>query len=373
MAENTKIQWATHTFNPWRGCAKIAEGCANCYADAQSKRNPGTLGVWGPDGTRVLASESMWRSPVKWDLEAGRQRDNWPYGGGKDKGDYVRPRVFCASLADVFEDWPGIMRGSKGGYLHHADKWQRRDGSLYVEISDIAIGKSRVTLDDARARLFALIDATPNLDWLLLTKRPENVRNMWLDERHYRPTGHRPNVWLGTSIACQEDADRNIPELLTCRDLAAKLFVSAEPLVGPVDLSRVDLRSDLPVASNWEAKDVVRRTFESYGPTHERRSDRTGHGVDWVIVGGESGPHARPCNVDWVRSIVRQCKDAEVACFVKQLGAACLDNDGDSRCEWPGLTQFVRVSEGCKVKLIDHKGGDPSEWPEDLRVRTVPT
>jgi protein gp37 len=107
MAENTKIQWATHTFNPWRGCAKIAPGCANCYADAQSKRNPGTLGVWGPNGTRVVASEAMWREPLKWnkaaacletfDCNAGDHSDCCPQK--------VRDRVFCASLADVFEDW----------------------------------------------------------------------------------------------------------------------------------------------------------------------------------------------------------------------------------------------------------------------------
>ncbi|MBK7363141.1 MAG: DUF5131 family protein [Micavibrio sp.] len=146
MAENTKIQWATHTFNPWRGCTKVAAGCANCYADAQSKRNPGTLGVWGPHGTRVLASAAMWRQPVKWDHEAGRTRDRWPYGGGRNKGEYVRPRVFCASLADVFEDWKGSVRDSQGHPLHDARAWKMP--GVWAGMANQFVGKSLIRLDD---------------------------------------------------------------------------------------------------------------------------------------------------------------------------------------------------------------------------------
>jgi protein gp37 len=355
MAENTKIQWTTHTFNPWRGCQKVAAGCANCYAEALSKRNSGTLGIWGPNGTRVLASESMWRQPLKWDRDAETTAEVWPED---------RPRVFCASLADVFEGWDGILTNSRGDVINSRN-WQ----------PILSEGPKAATLDDARARLFRLIDDTPSLDWLLLTKRPENVRRMtthveWSacdsgDCPHERAADcdtederkRRDNVWLGTSVATQEDADKNIPELLKCRDLCAKLFVSAEPLVKPVDLRGVWSRCpthDFPGGM-------------CVGPCPDKQR------IDWVIVGGESGPHARPCNVEWVRSIVWQCQDARVPCFIKQLGALCIDNDCESRCEWPGLTQFVEVTEGCKVRLRDPKGGDPSEWPDDLRVREVQT
>ncbi len=360
MGENTKIQWAHHTFNHVRGCEKIAPGCANCYAEAQSKRNPGTLGIWGPNGTRVLASEAMWRQPVKWDLDAERRAVL--FESDPELEAHERPRVFCASLADVFEDWPRVMRDAKGKELLAVDPHDEEKSRWY-------------TMDYARARLFKLIDATPNLDWLLLTKRPENVRRMWCSHANTdgRPPSQlrRENVWLGTSVACQEDADRNIPELLKCRDLCAKLFVSVEPLVGPVDLSPW-------IGKPSPAYEVLSRFYGPRGfDKTGSQAERTEPKLDWVIVGGESGPHARPCNVEWIRSIVRQCKVAEFPwLFVKQLGARVYDNDGVSRCSWPGLTEFQHnnddADDECEVLLKDPKGGDQSEWPEDLRVREVP-
>ena len=215
------------------------------------------------------------------------------------------------------------------------------------------------TLDDVRARLFRLIDSTPDLDWLLLTKRPENVRRMWTCPQDPHVTGgcyhsqFRDNVWLGTSIACQADADRNVPELLKCRDLCAKTSLSIEPLVGSVDLSRwlnCKCRTD-----GWRCDSCV------FGP------------LDWVIVGGESGPNARPCNVAWIRSIVRQCRDAGVPCFVKQLGRVVVADAAErsSWAAWGDHGPWMRDIEG--PKLRDPKGGDMAEWPEDLRVREVPT
>lgn len=199
-------------------------------------------------------------------------------------------------------------------------------------------GNDAVRLSDVRRRLFGLIDATPNLDWLLLTKRPENIRRMWpyvphtmLQEPYHQFSGFRRNIWLGTSVATQDDADRNIPLLLTYRDLCPVLFVSVEPLLEPIRL-----------AVPWEG--------ESERPTMQ---------PDWVIVGGESGPHARPCQVDWVRSLVRQCQAAGMPVFVKQLGSQPIESDG---------VGFVR-----HMMLRDKKGGDPSEWPEDLRVREYPS
>jgi len=182
MAENTKIQWADHTLNPWRGCTKVAEGCKFCYADELSKRNPGTLGIWGDEGSRVVASETMWQEPVKWNKAA--ELNFYQACSLGDEKEYVRPRVFCASLADVFEDWKGPMINSSGRQLCWVG------GRMQPEHPDSASRFKPVTMDDVRARLFRLIDDTPHLDWLLLTKRPENIRRMW---PAYFPTPRKEN------------------------------------------------------------------------------------------------------------------------------------------------------------------------------------
>lgn len=161
MAENSKIEWCHHTHNPWRGCTRVSQECAKCYAETLSHRNPGTLGVWGPNGTRVFAAEATWREPLKWDRKA------------KDAGE--RHRVFCASLADVFEDWGGSVTGSNGNRL-----WWCHGSLSNSPLPSVGMEKGCrwATLDDVRSRLFDLIDETPNLDWLLLTKRPENIDRM---------------------------------------------------------------------------------------------------------------------------------------------------------------------------------------------------
>ncbi len=354
MAENSKIEWTTHTFNHVRGCTKVSPECANCYAETLSHRNPGTLGVWGPNGTRVVASESMWREPVKWENAAELAYEEWLHSGdheGPSSPPPERPRVFCASLADVFEDWDGTIKNAAGFDLWHlyppSGSWVSNPGD--------AKDKVLLTMADVRARLFRLIDATPNLDWLLLTKRPENIATMM---PAYFPGGYiaeagtmnqegvRPNVWLGTSVGVRKtlsriDVLRQIP--------AAVRFLSIEPLLedlGPLDLT----------------------------------------GIHWVIVGGESGHDARHCRVEWIRDIVKQCKAANVPCFVKQMGQNIIDrNDsiGDyvSDSYWPEDTEvkhningFREQYQGADVRIVlaDKKGGDISEWPVDLRVRDFP-
>jgi protein gp37 len=353
MGVDSKIEWTTHTFNPWRGCTKVSEGCRNCYADAQAKRNPGTLGVWGAQGTRVVASESMWSQPLKWDREA------------KKAGE--RRRVFCASMADVFEG-PGTMPP-----------------------------ESVPEIRKARVRLFNLIGWTPHLDWLLLTKRPQNIRPILSDllrkwdgtprTAHVETSLAREvwagvfglvnggrvqsNVWLGTSVENQDAANQRIPHLLNIP--AAVHFLSCEPLLGPVDLTRVLAERNYGT--------YVLNAFTGEGRTHHGEPFTTLPGrVGWGIVGGESGPGARPCNVAWVRDIVRQCKAAGVPCFVKQLGA-CVTWDGmqggygDGPSDiWPRETGTFPDPEngGWRKHLVDKKGGTPDEWPEDLRVREFP-
>jgi protein gp37 len=187
---------------------------------------------------------------------------------------------------------------------------------------------------EARLRLFALIDRTPHLDWLLLTKRPENIQRLW-PWGWYDEQFTWPNVWLGTSVESQEMADKRIPELLKIP--AAVRFLSCEPLLGPVDLFHIGAE-DWDVLHGWKAK-----------ANNERGWANTSL-IDWVIVGGESGPGARQMDLAWAESIVEQCQAAEVSIHVKQLGSV-----------------LAR-----RMALKDSKGGDWSQWPEQLRIREYP-
>jgi len=227
MAKDSKIEWTHHTFNPWWGCERVSPACKHCYAEAWARRLG--MDLWSPNAPRRAMSDAYWRQPLAWDRDAQR--------AGK------RARVFCASMADVFED---------------------RDDLLAT-----------------RERLWALIERTPNLDWLLLTKRPQNVGGMV-------PWGNDwpRNVWLGTTVETQRWADKRLPQLV--RHPAKILFLSCEPLLGPIDLAP------------WLI--------------HERR-------IDWLIVGGESGHHARPMNPDWARALRDQCREHDVAFHFKQWGS----------------------------------------------------
>lgn len=348
MAENSKIEWTDSTFNPWRGCQKVSTGCANCYAEAMSGRNPAVLGEWGPQGTRVVAAESAWREPLKWDRQAKLAAEMFEaIGGDPSRTGQIeyqgtvcryngRPRVFCASLADVFEAWDGpMMSGGKQPVILGRD-YRASSGP-----------ESRLTMDDVRRRLFDTIDATPNLDWLLVTKRPENIARM-MPGRYWvkKPcSAHaerfnlecpacnaksakivlpvRPNLWLGASV---EDRKHGLPRIDVLRTTpAAVRFLSVEPLLE--DLGTLDLT-----------------------------------GIHWVIVGGESGHDARKFQLEWARRIVSDCREAGVPCFVKQVGTN----------PWDDLTPHLDDRLLTPLTMRDKKGGDWSEWPEDLRVRQFP-
>jgi protein gp37 len=297
MAETT-IEWADFTFNPWMGCVKVSAECANCYAerDFDHRYQKVKWGGLASGGTRKITSDENWKKPRKWNATAGLTG--------------VRPRVFCASLADVFEDWQGPILNSKGEQVFLNGEHEMP-----------------ATMDDVRARLFRLIDATPNLDWLLLTKRPENILKMW--PAHFpggyiaeagimNQEGPRSNVWLGTSVGNQESASKRIPELLKCRELSPVLFLSCEPLLGPVRLNFTDM-----------------------GDVDD---------VDWVIAGGESGPNARPSHPDWFRSLRDQCESAGVSFLFKQWGEwAPLRGDGEWRAD--------DDEEQSPFVWIDHAGG----------------
>jgi hypothetical protein len=239
----TAIEWTDFTFNPWIGCQKVSPGCDHCYAETWDARGlQGQARRWGPDADRTRTSAANWNKPLAWNKAAG--------AAGK------RARVFCASLADVFDN-------------HASIKLEWRDD------------------------LYKLIEATPHLDWLLLTKRPQNVSRFvsgWMG-----PMSWPANVWLGTTVENQREAERRIPHLLSVP--ARVRFLSCEPLLEPLDLKKLfhvrATRSD-PLASNQR--------------------------IHWVICGGESGPGARPMNPDWARGLQQQCQDAGIAFHFKQWG-----------------------------------------------------
>lgn len=227
MAKDSKIEWTHHTFNPWWGCAKVSPACRYCYAETWAKRVGSQ--VWGKQSPRRFFTDKHWKEPLRWNEDALVSKE--------------RPRVFCASMADVFE--------------------------------------RRSDLEEPRWRLWKLIEQTSNLDWLLLTKRPQNVIPM-------TPWGAEfpSNVWVGTTVENQTWAKKRIPFLVKIP--ARVRFLSCEPLLSAIDLK----------------------------PFFGER----GRGIDWVIAGGESGPHSRPMNPDWVRGLRNQCEENGIAFHFKQWG-----------------------------------------------------
>lgn len=228
MGENSKIQWTSHTFNPWIGCQKVSPGCDRCYAEALMDHRYGKV-TWGPHGERKRTSDANWKLPLRWAKAA--------------RGTGIRPRVFCASLADVFDN-------------QVPEAW--------------------------RSDLFALIEDTPELDWLLLTKRPENITEMiWPKWDNGLPK----HIWLGTTCEDQPNFDRRWPKLRAIP--AAIRFISYEPAIGPLRVDHIVI-------------DVA---------------------PDWIICGGESGSGARYMQPKWAADLLRDCRDrpSPIAFFMKQM------------------------------------------------------
>ncbi len=311
MVENTAIEWAHHTFNPWKGCQKVSPACDYCYAERWSRRS-GQPHLW--NGERERTSESYWFQPRKWNRRA--------------EAAGFRERVFCASLADVFDN-------------QVPEVW--------------------------RIDLWALIYATPHLDWLLLTKRPQNIRGMlpldWGD-------GWR-NVWLGTTVENQTEAERRIPKL---RDIPAVVrFLSCEPLLSGLSL---DFAWHGVCATCWGTGTVTREYFSDDGTEPCRECKGSGNsnpygdqdGIHWVIAGGESGPNARASNPQWFRDIRDQCIAADVLFMFKQWGEWV----SVSEVEGPG--RHYTFPDGRIVRRVGKKRAgrtlDGREWNESPDVPT---
>lgn len=338
----TTIEWCTDTWNPIRArrkaggkvgwhCEKVSAGCARCYAERFNGRSL-------PGGGTGLAYNKVDRELVETFVDTAMlgQPLRWR-----------RPRkVFVCSMTDLFGEW---------------------------------------VTDEQIAAVFGVMAACPQHTFMVLTKRPDRKRKFFeqldpvssfinaarragayiakepFEWKRERPL---PNVWLGVSVEDQATADERIPELLSTP--AALRFVSYEPALGPIDFGR---SGGLPVY--LEAATVTTRGMPA-GNVIEVRGGRgfVKHDgnlrpwLDWVIVGGESGPGARPFDVAWARSTIAQCRAAGTKCFVKQLGAWPVDYSEDMTT----TNSFSR-----RVTLRHRKGSDPSEWPADLRVREFPT
>lgn len=332
MGMNSQISWTDHTFNPWIGCTKVSPACKNCYAERDMDHRFHKA-EWGEGGTRVVTGEKNWWNPLRWNSIAGKSG--------------VRPRVFCASLADVFEDWDGQVQHSSGvpmWLMHEPNGHAKRWGAGHV-LDDPNSGHP-LKLSDVRQRLFELIDYTPDIDWLLLTKRPENIPLMWPIHpfKRHQEAYRRDNVWLGVSVENQEYADKRIPELLKCRELSPVLFLSCEPVVGAIEFSNVSGRSDA-------VQQLGRRALL---------------GIDWVITGGESGPNARPAEPEWYRSIRDQCSSANIPFHFKQWGEWI----PYEHCGCPPLIESQHGetydTHQLPIDLIDHEPIDNWYWPDGL-------
>lgn len=321
------IEWTDETWNPTTGCSIVSPGCHRCYAMRMARRHDGR-GI-GYDGTtKQTRNGPQWTGQVNLLPE----RLEIPLRWRKPR------RVFVDSMSDLFhEDVP----------------------------------------DEYIADVFMVMALSPTHTFQVLTKRPARMA-AWLQEHtsedgkltgYVRPEDGSdwiasatfpmplPNVWLGTSVEDQQRADERIPHLLRCP--AAVRFLSCEPLLSSVDLRLGhELLTDIMDAGDRDERHRGMYPFPNLEREHRtlRLDD-----IHWVIVGGESGPGARPMDIAWARSIVEECREAAVACFVKQLGSyAILD------------PRYDRTISGWTRKLRDPKGGDPSEWPADLRVREFP-
>ncbi|MGE3907929.1 MAG: phage Gp37/Gp68 family protein [Chloroflexota bacterium] len=381
MSERTAIEWCDSTFNPWIGCTRVSPACDHCYAEAQMATRMGRV-EWGAGKPRSRTSAAYWRQPVQWNARADTFRECGACGW---RGDIIiraepvpmpcprcgavdhrpaRRRVFCASLADVFDN--------------------------EVEVSWLA-------------DLLSLIHRTPDLDWLLLSKRIGNWRARIYaavdlfehrmvvsgrgDNHGYAMArnwlaGEAPsNVWIGATVVNQAEADRDILKLLAVP--AATRFLSIEPMLGPV-------RLNLATACDRNCNEY--QYAECPGnPGGKCVMQRD---LNWIICGGESGPHARPMHPDWVRSLRDQCQAASVPFLFKQWGewrppagaepfntaygnagkppALLVSPDGSVSCFYPRddtakrpqdsvHKPMIRIGKRAAGRLLD--GREHSEWP----------
>lgn len=362
-SDKTGIQWTDATWNPVIGCRRVSEGCRNCYAEHQAAR---IVAMQRGRNARSPYEDVIRFKPTDDAFLGGSEAELRVHGAPEPK--WNGRAVFLPERLDQPLRWkkPRMVFVNSMSDLFHED----------------------ITLEQIAA-VFGVMAASPQHTFQVLTKRPERMLEFfkwltdsaggvgvgmsWLgygyacqfggwwgsgydDDRAGIADWPLPNVWLGVSVEDQRTADERIPLLLQCP--AAVRWVSAEPLLGPIDF----IGGRINHFKAYKEPDEV--TIILQGSPNYQRPGRgwvhfTGAYPDWVVVGGESGPGARTCDVAWIRSIVEQCRDAGVPCFVKQLGSLITNSKTVADGEPPG-------------RLIDRKGGNIDEWPQDLRVREWP-
>jgi protein gp37 len=353
MSDKSSIEWTDATWNPVRGCDEISPGCDNCYARVFAERFRGVPGHPYERGFDPRLAPDKLTEPVKW--RAPR-------------------RIFVDSMSDLFhEDFPfdyiascfGVMAACPQHTFQVLTKRPERAAEFFS--APVGLETREESVAGYASRLADLVwDARGSEEWRYPALHGRSVAN-----RRAWPGWPLPNVHIGTSIANQRDAETNIPYLLQIP--AAVRFLSVEPLIGPVNIREYLMSGADPgrCANCGQGHGFSR--CPNYGGVAKTRSGavpctefrRQDFAIAWVIVGGESGPGARPCDVAWIRSIVAQCKAVGVPVFVKQLGAK---PESDGFADLNG-----RIARGPRrIVLDDRKGGDWNEWPADLRIRQFP-
>lgn len=329
MSASSSIEWTDATWNPVRGCNKVSTGCKNCYAETFSERWRGVKGHAFEQGFDLRLVPEKLAEPLRW--KAPR-------------------RIFVNSMSDLFHEGIdddyidrvfGVMAACQ--YIGHR-------GAVYP-------GHTFQVLTKRVERLARYLSTDRRAAWARWAVNyggecdPDGIR----DQVTMGPQA-LPNVWLGVSVENQEAADERIPHLM--RVPGAVRFLSCEPLLGPISFR--------PKATS--TADMMRLMDLGIADKPAVLGDRVMPLIDWVIVGGESGPGSRAFDLAWARSIVNQCRAAGVACFVKQLGALPISSSPDDK-RHVGDTM---LPSPFRLILANRKGGDPSDWPEDLRVREFP-
>lgn len=314
MAKQPKdggITWTNETWNPIRGCSRVSEGCRNCYAE------------------RVAARFS---------------KPGQPYEGLARMHDIAKFDPVGKKYLAIDPRWTGEVRFIPE-HLEDPLRWKRSRMIFVNSMSDLFHEK---VPDEWIDQIFSVMWRAPQHAFQVLTKRPERMQKYMADwDKRMNGVKRLPNVWMGVSVENQETADYRIPLLL--QTPAIVRWVSYEPALGPVDF------------------------FGYVGNSVLGENDASG-GLNWIVVGGESGPGARPFDVQWARDTVKQCKMASVACFVKQFGAHIItDGISGPGQSWPRSTGLLDTGEGhWRKHLCDSHGADMEEWPSDLRVREFP-
>lgn len=373
MADKSKISWTDRTENFWEGCTKVGPGCDHCYAEDRANRWQSV--IWGAGQPRRHTAPANRRKPLTWN---------------------ERPFVECMSCGHRCElrECPEVDARSVGGFYPPVEGKVRlcpncetptmKETRQRVFCSSLSDWLDNEVAVAWRAELLWTVWKTPRLDWMLLTKRIGNWRKLlievieflnidsgfpdaqplrewireWLD-------GKAPsNIWIGATIVTPDEAKRDIPKIVEIP--AVVRFLSMEPLLAEVNLAPWLFRccENFVVGAEYMGQ---QERLCCDDPEPDPR-------VDWVIVGAESGHGARPLHVEWIRRIVDQCKRAGVAVHVKQLGHEIMTSGIEEPGQkWPvGTAHDDRGGGIFWVRLKHIKGGDPAEWPEDLRVQEFP-